>query len=79
MRVKTYDFRAFCRGELIRTNQSMIFWRILEHLQSPVTVVSHENGDVMIVYAHPYGFFSQTFVGPYFVTTPAEADARRLA
>ncbi|MCL6444245.1 MAG: hypothetical protein K6T83_12460 [Alicyclobacillus sp.] len=58
MRTKTYDFRAFCRGELVRTDTPW-YDALLAHLSPPAPyVVPLYMG---IPFAHPLPFPSVTW------------------
>ncbi|KPV45152.1 hypothetical protein [Alicyclobacillus ferrooxydans] len=77
MRVKTYDFRAFCRGELIRTNHSGLWEWILTQFESPCIEIETEEGRFILIPMYIYGLAPP----PFFVQVPVvedESDAREV-
>ena len=70
MRVKTYDFRAFCRGELVRTNHRGFWEWILTQFESPCIEIETEEGRFILVPMYMYGLGQP----PLFVQVPIVED-----
>jgi hypothetical protein len=86
VRVKTYDFQAFCRGELIRTKhrqrgrqqmtkhgeQKFGFWdRVIERIEASVRwEIDTKEGRMYVIPLHAYGLYQP----PYFLTVPVDSE-----
>ncbi len=86
MRVKTYDFEAFCRGQLVRTyprhdgrkqmrkkrSQQRGFWdRVIERIEASVRwEIETDEGRMFVIPLYVYGLYQP----PYFLTVPVDEE-----
>lgn len=60
MHPKTYDFRAFCRGELLRTNGTDVVGFLIRCFEAPVWDGANRPMRAIVLPGYPYYWYAYT-------------------